>query len=401
MKIESVVALVLLAGLPVAAEAGDWPQFRGSNRDGLAVGETGLARTWPAEGPKELWRLAIGAGFSAVVVQGDRVWTAFGDEEQEWVGAFEAASGKELWRTRIGDAWKDDVGIVGPRSTPTLVDGVLYTVSSRATVHALDANTGGVAWKVDLLERFGAQVPRFGYSPSPLVHAGLVLVDSGGGEGKAYAALDAKTGDTRWTVGDGRMGYSSPIVAEIGGTPYFVFASRKLMGVDVGGKVAWSADSLPGLIVSPVFLPPDKIFLSASENVGGALFQVVPGDPPTVTEVWRNTLMKNHFTTSVLYHGHLYGFDNGTLKCLDAASGEMKWARRGYGKGTLTIADGLLYVLSESGKLVVGEAGSAGFTETGALQVLTGAKAWTPPTIANGRIYVRHQKEMVALDGKG
>src|SRR5690606_16300444 len=159
---------------------------------------------------KELWRVPIGAGFAGVVVRGDRVWTAFGDDEQEWVGSFDVATGKELWRTRIGEAWKDGVGLVGPRSTPALVGDVLYAVSSRATVLALDATSGTVRWQVDLLERFGTQVPRFGYSPSPLVHGGLVLVDGGGGEGKAYAALDAGTGETRWTVGDGRMGYSSP-----------------------------------------------------------------------------------------------------------------------------------------------------------------------------------------------
>lgn len=392
------LTLFLAILVPSTLLAGDWPQFRGPHRDGVAD-ETGLARKWPAEGPKELWRKPIGAGFSSVLVRGDRVWTGFGDEEQEWIGSFEAATGKELWRTRIGEVWKDDVGTWGPRSTPSLAGDVLYAVSSRATVFAIDAGSGAVKWSVDLLERFGAQVPRFGYSPSPLVHGDLVLVDGGGGDGKAYAALDVSTGATRWTVGDGRIGYASPIVVELGGREYFVFGSRKLLGVGLDGKVAWQADSLPGLIASPVFLPPGRIFLSASENVGGVVLEVQP-DGSAVTEVWRNTLMKNHFTTSVLYQGKLYGFDNGTLKCLDAETGALAWARRGYGKGTLAIADGLLYVLSESGKLVVGEATPDGFTETGAIQVLEGAKAWTPPTVAGGRIFVRHQKELVALDAR-
>lgn len=390
------LALVLATS---TAWAADWPQFRGPSRDGISP-ETGLARTWPAGGPKELWRLNLGDGFAGVIAAGDRVWTLTGDAEFEYAVCFDAATGKELWRTKLSAAWLDDVGLVGPRSTPTLSGETLYLVDSRSAVHAIEAATGAVRFKVDLLERFAVQVPRFGYSPSPLVHGGLVLVDAGAGEGKAYAALDAATGATRWTVGDGRTGYTSPIVANLGGEELFVFVGRKILGVRANGAVAWTTDSLPGVIVSPVLIAPDRIFVSATDDVGGVVYRVVPGDPVTVEEVWRNKQMKNHFSTSIAHGGAIYGFDNGTLKAIDAATGSLLWARRGYGKGSLTIADGLLVVLSDMGKLVLAEASTTAFAEAGVVQAFTGSKSWTAPSVAGGRIFVRNQKELVAYDAR-
>lgn len=387
-------ALVLLAAAP--SGAGDWPQFRGPHRNGVGD-ESGLARAWGETGPKELWRLPLGAGYAGVIAAGDRVWTLAGDDAGEWAVCLGAADGKELWRTPIGEAWADDVGLVGPRSTPTLAGDTLFVVGSRATVHALDAASGAVKWSVDLLERFGGQVPRFGYSPSPLVDGELVIVDGGGGEGKAYAALDRATGATKWTVGDGRFGYGSPLAIDVAGERRYLFVGRKILGIAPDGTVAFSGDSLPGIIAAPIFLPPDRFFASASDDVGAMVVRLIPGSAPTFEEVWKSKVMKNHFSSSLLIGSHIYGFDNATFKCIDAATGELAWARRGYGKGSLIAADGLLFVLTDQGRLVVGEASPEGFTESGSAQVLTGAKSWTAPSIANGRLYVRHSKELVAL----
>jgi outer membrane protein assembly factor BamB len=214
-------------------------------------------------------------------------------------------------------------------------------------------------------------------------------------------ALDKKTGKIRWSALNGEAGYVTPLAVTIDGTRQYVFvrtATGDVVSVLPDGKVHWQYTWKQGAIASPLFLPPNRIFASATDDIGAVLLEIGTADgKAAVREVWKNRLMRNHFSSSVLYEGHIYGFDNATLKCIVAETGEQKWVQRGYGKGSLIAADGLLYILSDQGQLILAEATPEGFHEKGKVQVLEG-RTWTAPVLSHGRLYLRNDKEMIVFD---
>jgi len=390
----------LMSGRPALAETGDgWPQFRGPQRDGTSA-ETGLAKSWPEGGPPVVWKRSIGDGFSEVVVAGGRVFVMLADAESELAAALDAASGEEQWRTVIGPRFKEQFGD-GPRATPVWNDGVLYALASEGRLHALRGSDGRKIWSVDLVEAYGSSVPRRGFAGSPLVDGDLVIVEAGGEGGKAIVAFDRKTGKERWAAGEGKAGYSSGLEVDIDGVRQIVFArtaTPEIISLLPSGKVHWRYEWKSGLIAMPILVPPDGLFVSSGQDIGSSLLKIETRDGvPTVSEAWSSRSMKNHFGSSVLVGDSIYGFDNATLRCISASSGEPKWAQRGFGKGTLVTADGLLYVLSDGGLLVLVEATPEEYRERARFQVMTG-KAWTAPALAGGRLYVRDQDELSCLD---
>ena len=396
---------LVLVGLPAGPSFGEdltgWPQLRGPQRDGRST-ETGLLRSWPEDGPKEVWRTSIGDGYAGISVHGDRAFTLFNAGEKEVVAAFDTATGREVWRTPLGASLETSMGN-GPRSTPVVTGDTILTVGSDAVLMALATGDGKARWSVDLKARFGSRMPQWGLSGTPLVDGDQVLVEIGG-EKAAFAALDLASGETRWTAFESRMGYSSPVVLEVGGVRQYVFvlsATPKVVALRTDGSLHWSYDWHGGTIAMPVVVGDDKIFVSASADIGGALIRIrQEGEKAVVEELWKNREMKNHFSSSVAFDGHLYGFDNGTLKCLDAATGERRWVYRGLGKGSLIVADDLLIVLGETGKLAIAPATPQGFKPLGQVQVLQG-KTWTSPSLSGGLLFLRDNQDLVALDLRG
>jgi len=265
---------------------------------------------------------------------------------------------------------------------------------------AVDAASGAVRWQADLKARFNSRLPQWGPAASPLVDGDLVIVETGG-ETSAFAALARDTGETKWTAFEARMGYSSPVIMTVAGVRQYVFspsASRQVVGLGQDGKVLWTYDWQGGTIAMPVPVGDDRVFVSASNDVGGALIRIKATDGAfTAEEVWRNQEMKNHFSSSVLHGGYLYGFDNGTLKCISAETGERQWVKRGLGKGSLIVADGLLIILSDLGKLVLAEATPEGYQEKAQAKVLDG-KTWTSPSLAGRHLFLRDMNHLVCLD---
>jgi outer membrane protein assembly factor BamB len=383
-------------------QAADWSQFRGPERGGVSR-EAELLRTWSAAEPKVAWRRSIGTGYSAVTVVEDRLYTMDADENQEHVLCLDAASGDTLWNLDAGAFVQAELGDGGPRSTPTVIDGVVYTVTSQARLLALDAKDGSILWEKDLTE-YGPP-PRFGYSASPLIDGGAVILEVGDKDkSPGIVALNRKNGQPLWSSLQGPAGYSSAVVAEIAGVrQYLVFrrAGQEAAGLSTSGEVLWrfpTPDALAAIVV-PIFVPPNRVFVSTSDDsFGGHMLRVVTGDDGfEVEEIWAERLMRNHFNTSVLVEDHLYGFDNGTLRCLDAATGERRWAKRGFGKGSVVAAGDLLFVLSDAGLVALVRATSEGFEELGRAQVMEG-RSWTAPSLANGRLYLRDFDEIVSLD---
>ncbi len=417
--------LLVLGGAPTYADdAQGWPQFRGPDRNGISQ-ETGILKEWPEAGPKELWRREIGVGYSAPSIADGRLYTMYSKQVEvepaesseaaeqapeqstktiDVAAAFDAASGNQLWQVEIGEAVASDWGD-GPMASPTVSGPVVYVLGSLGKLLALATADGTKRWEVDVCERFGCQRPHFGFSGSVLVHNDTLIFEAGGPDNKAVAGLDTATGETRWTVGDpGRgLAYNSVLPIDLLGQHQILFQNPAgLVSLTASGEQLWSHSLPVGEVhAMPIFLAPDKIFACGVEGVGSHLIKVTKGeDGMTTEEVWSNQAMRNHFSSSVAVDGHLYGFDNATLRCINADTGEVRWSKRGLGKGSLILADGHLIVLSDKGRLVLLEATAAGYKEQGRVQALRG-RSWTAPALADGLLYVRNHTEMVCYDMTG
>lgn len=283
------------------------------------------------------------------------------------------------------------------------MDRMVYAISSQARVMALDAADGSLIWDRDLTQM--GPVPRFGYAISPLVDGDVVLLELGRKEeGPGVVALDGETGESRWSALSGPAGYSSAIAVEIGGVKQYVIfraVGREVVGLSRSGEVLWRwlAEGALSAIPMPIFFSPDRLFVSTSEDAfGGVMLRVSESSGTFVAEeIWSERLMRNHFNTSVLVKDHLFGFDNGTLRCLDAETGERRWAKRGFGKGSLIAAGELLYVLSDGGLVALVHATPERYEEAGRIQVMQG-RSWTAPSLAHGRLYLRDFDEIVSLE---
>lgn len=391
------LALCLIAGVTAAA---DWPQFRGPNRDGISP-EAAVLKSWPANGPRVLWKVPLGEGYSQVVSVKGRLYTFAQQGEEQVAIAFDGATGKRLWRTRIDREYNDGQGD-GPRSTPTVDGELVYVLSAHGKLAALRAANGQVAWQHDLRAEYGANPPQWGVATSPLVEGKLLIVNVGGSGNKSIVAFDKTTGKTVWTSqGDG-AGYSAPIAITVRGVrQVIVFTADAILSISPeDGRLFWRSGWKTDYDVNaatPIFLPPDKLFVSSGYGTGSALLQI---NRTNVAEVWRSRGMKNQFSSSVLHDGILYGFDDSTFKAIEAANGKERWKQRGFGHGSLILAGGHLIVLSDRGKLALVQATPEEYRELGNAQVIEG-KCWTSPSLADGRLYVRNEEELIAYDWKG
>ncbi len=395
------IASFAVASLARAAQA-DWPQFRGPQRDGVSA-EKGLLKSWPKEGPKVLWKVAIGDGYSHLSVAANRIYTMYGLGEDELVACHDAATGKELWRYRTDSKWRDSQGN-GPRATPTVDGETVYALGARGKLVALDTKAGKLLWAVDLVKEHGAAIPQWGISTSPLVEGDLLLVDVGGSAGKSAMAFEKKTGKVAWSSQTDKPGYSAPVIVTVGGVRQALFfTGTKLSALaPADGKLYWQIPWQTSYDINaamPLFVPPDKLFVSSGYDTGSALLRIRAsggGASVAVEELWKTKLMKNQFSSSVIKDGYLYGFDNRILKCLELASGTERWKQGGMGHGSLILADGHLIVLSERGRLALVEANPAEYREKAGLEVFS-SKCWTAPTLANGVLYLRDESQMLAL----
>ena len=404
-------AYLFLGCLTVAAFASgpgkktknDWPQWRGPNRDGISK-ETGILKTWPEGGPKVLWSAPSGDGYSGMSVTNGKLYSMYGRRQGSDAIAIclDAASGEELWRFRMGSKFTNSFGH-GPRATPTVDGNLVFVLSGKGKLFALNATKGTEVWGHDLHKEYGGKIPTWGVSTSPLVEGNMLIVDVGGKNGHGLVAFNKKDGKVIWKSNSGIPGYSAPIAVTVNGTRQILsFAGKALVSVSPeDGKQYWRYPWVTNYDVNaatPIFIKPDKVFISSGYNRGAAVLKMkaVKGTVE-VEELWKSRAMRNQFSSSVLIGDHLYGFDEGTLRCLNVNTHESKWAKRGFGKGSLMYADGHLIVLSEKGLLVLVEATPEAFVQKASAQVLKG-RCWTVPTLVNGMLYVRNQKDLLCLD---
>jgi outer membrane protein assembly factor BamB len=398
----AIPALVLACCAP--AFTADWPQWRGPHRDGIST-ETGLLDTWPAGGPKLTWKTqGLGEGYSSFAVVGDRLFTQGQQGNQEFVAAFDTNTGKQLWKTSSGSAFRESRGH-GPRGTPT-VDGTrLYALAADGTLLCLDTATGQRVWGMNLMEKFGGRVPTWGISESPLVDGDRVIVTPGG-PGASVVALEKTKGELLWKSQSDPAGYSSPMAFDAGGSrKVVVFTAHGAMGLDFkNGDFQWRYDKVSNRtanIATPI-VRDGYVFLSSDYGTGCALLKLTPGARATsASEVYFNRDMRNHYSTSVLVGDYMYGFSSSILTAMKFLTGEVAWRDRSVGKGSLTYAEGHLYALSEDGVVGLIEATPQGYKERSRFEIHRGSyPTWTPPVIANGKLYLREQDNLYCYNIK-
>jgi outer membrane protein assembly factor BamB len=388
---------------PTAPSApGDWPQWRGPNRDGIST-ETGLLTTWPPTGPRVLWKVAGGPGHSSFAVADGRVCTLFQDGAAEVILCLDAASGKELWRHRSPGQFFEQYAGTGPHATPAIVDGRVYTVGATGMFHCLDAASGKVLWSHDLLQKFQAPAPDYGVSFSPLVEGDLVFTMPGGPAGGAIAAFDRRDGRLVWKALNDQPGYSSPVAATIGGKRQIVFLTgESLVGVGPeDGRLLWQYPWITHAhcnIATPIVVG-SYVFVSSGYGKGCALLEITANATGAFAArpVYQHNRMRNHFSTCVLYNDHFYGFDEAYLVCMELRTGKVLWKQRGFQKGSLLVADGRLIVLGENGVLALAEAGPEQYREQ-ATCTISQSKCWAMPVLTQGKLYVRDQENIMCLD---
>jgi outer membrane protein assembly factor BamB len=391
------------------AEAGggpDWPQWRGPDRTAISP-QKGLLDSWPEAGPEVLWRVEAGPGYSGVSVSSGMLYTSWDTSDWQFLFAIDAASGKEIWRRGLGPTFEHPYG-GGPRSTPLVHGDLVYAIGTQGLLLAADRETGVVRWKHDLVGEFGARLPSYGYSSSPLVVDDKLMVEVGAADA-AFIAFDAKDGRVIWAAGKDSPAYSSPVHVSIGGISQVVFWSAHglhAVATESGATLwdhAWEtfcpASGDPLNTGTPIFMPPDRIFLSSGS--GAAVIRVAQaGGVFRVEPVWTSEVMHADVNTALLLQDHIYGFDRGILESIDAITGETHWKARGFQRGSLIAADGKLLVLGETGNLALVEVDPERFLQRSSVQVLQG-KNWTTPSLAGGHLYLRNQEEIVCLDVTG
>src|SRR4051812_36244341 len=365
-----VLVTVMLSLSAVASNlaSDDWPQWRGPKRDGIS-GEHGLLKDWPAGGPPVLWRgNGAGTGYSSFSAAHGRLYTLGARTGTEYLMAYDAASGKKLWEIAHGRRFGNDMGD-GPRSTPTVDGDRLYTFGSSGDLSVVEAATGKVFWKVNLLQKFSGSNIQWGLSESPLVLSDRILV-SPGGRGAAIVALNKSDGSVLWKALDDEPGYSSAVLHEAGGIREAIyFTAGRALGVDVQtGKLQWSYNQVANRtanIATPI-LRGNRVFLSSGYGTGAALLDLTPaGGRISAKQVYFTRDMRNHHASSVLIGDHLYGFSDAILTAMAFDSGATAWRDRSVGKGSLVFADDRLYLYSEDGVVGLAEANPSAYREHG------------------------------------
>lgn len=411
--------LVSALALCLSSSSGDWPQYNGPAQDRTVPGAIVAGEDFP----EVRWKIDVGSGFSSLTVSGGKAYSLvqrdLSGKATEILVSLDAATGKELWSAALSPAdydgggnsgTDDNQGGDGPRTTPSVADGRVIALDAQLLLAAFDAGSGKELWRHDLVKEFGAKPIRWQNGASPLVDGGRVFV-VGGGEGKALLAFDAKSGALAWAVGDEQMTHATPVAATILDQRQVIFfvQSGLVSVVPESGAVLWRTEFpyRTSTAASPV-VADDVVYCSAGYGVGAAAWCVAKGADGWKPELlWRapNKLI-NHWSTPVAHDGHLYGmfsfkeYGKGPLQCVELATGEVRWSQEGFGPGNCILVGDTLVALSDAGEVVLVEPKSDAYHEKARADVLDG-KCWSMPAFSDGALYVRSTRQAARVDVGG
>ncbi len=416
-----VACAVAAAGLSIAAAPAStgWPQWRGPNRDGVST-ETGLLQTWKAGGPAVAWRATgLGTGFSSVSVAGNRIFTMGDVGGSQQLIAIDAASGKQLWTTKVGAPWVDQYG--GPRGTPTVDGDLVYALGTEGDLVAVETATGKERWRRKLPADFGGQMmSMWTWSESPLVDGDRVVVTPGA-RSAALVALDKRTGKEIWRTavpdlgpkGKDGAGYSSIVISNGGGVKQYVqLMGRGLVGVRAAdGKFLWGYNKVANDVanIPTPIIRGDLVFTSTGYQTGAALLRLAAaGGGVEAREVYflAAPTFQNHHGGMVLVGDHVYaghGHNKGFPIAIELETGKVVWGgdirNTGTGSAAVAYADGQLYFRYQNGEVILIEATPTGYKEKGSFTIPgVNGPSWPHPVITGGRLYLREQDTLIAYD---
>jgi outer membrane protein assembly factor BamB len=394
----------------MAAASPEWGQWAGPNRN-FTVPARAIARQWPASGPKVLWKRAMPFGSSSMVVEGKRLYTMYREGDDEIVLALDAATGKTIWEHRYPAPFLSGMNMKtgpGPHATPLIAGDRLFTVGVTGKFHCLDKRSGKVLWVKGLIEELGGNVMLRGYSNSPLLYRDMVIVMLGG-KGKTIAALDLKTGALRWQGGDFGNSHSSPVLIQVDGQEQLaVVVEKAVAGFDpTNGRVLWSHahENRGGDITTTRIYGPDQILFFSGAYQGGsrALALKQTGGATEVKELWFHRQMRVHHSNVVRIGDYVYGpngdFGATIYMCVNIKTGEIVWRERKMVRANALLLGDQPILLDEDGSLHLVKLSPQGL-EIQASAPLLENLAWTPPSIAGTRLFLRDRKSMMAVELK-
>lgn len=368
-----------------------WPNWMGPKHDGIST-ETGWSSAWPKDGLRVNWTAELGTGFSSFSVVDGFAYSMGHSDGQETVWCLDAESGQEIWSHSYRAVLNPNLYEGGPGSTPTVHGDMVFTLSIDGRLIGFGRKTGDIAWEVDLQKELKVGMHEWGFNSSPYILGSQLLLECG-----RVVSFDWKSGRKLWQSPRHRAGYGSVRPFEHNGK--VLLASLDCEGLRIsqsndGSEVAFSPWPSPfGTNSTTPIIVKDRIFVSSGYNVGSVMFRLTNDG---LKQQYAHRNMRNHFNNSILYEGHLYGFDGNSnlgrvvrLTCMNFETGEVNWKEAGLGCGALIIADGHLLILSDRGDLVLADTSPNGFTEIARSRFLDG-RCWTAPVLLNGRVYGRN-----------
>lgn len=402
----SPVFLLLCVVVEAQAQT-DWLQWGGPTRNFVSTSK-GLAASWPAKGPRQLWSRPLGQGHSSILVDGDRLYTMYSQGEQEVVIALAAGTGKTIWEHKYEapTAGIDYEYGLGPHATPLLVGDLLYTVGSVGKLHALEKKTGKVVWTVDLYKDLGGRKMGRGYSCSPLAYKNTIILTLGGA-GQTMVALNQKDGKVAWKNQTLDLSPASPIIINVDGQEQMVaFLGKVIAGIDPNnGELLWSHPHITdwGLNIStPVWGNDNLLFISSAYSGGSRVLKLNRSQgKTTVTELWFNNRVRVHHSTAVRIGDFVYAssgdFGPAFFAGVNVKTGEVAFQDRSFPKTNFIYADGKLIILDEDGNLALATVSPTGLKVISKVSLLKNL-AWTVPTLAGTKLYLRDRQTILAVD---
>ncbi|MEM1294013.1 MAG: PQQ-binding-like beta-propeller repeat protein [Verrucomicrobiota bacterium] len=379
-----------------------WPGFRGPNRDGRQSGVQ-FSADWSDSAPEEIWRIPIGPGWSSFAVQGDFLFTQEQRGPDEFLTCYHADSGVEIWSSRIEGRFDDPMGGPGPRATPQLADDRIFALSATGKLLCANPVDGNIIWVTDIGEAADRKPPMWGFSSSPLVTNGLVVVHAGGKENLGTLGFDAVSGELSRSARDGDQSYSSPQSARVAGEEVILMATNEGLKVldpetlEIRLDYQWPHSGYRAL--QPQVIDGDSIVIATDTGTGSRRIRLSKTESGLAAEeVWTNLKWKSDFNDFVVHDGHAYGFAGSIFSSTNLETGELNWKGGRYGKGqVLLLADsGLLLVIGERGEGVLIKATPNGHEELATAQILNG-KSWSHPVVVGDKLFVRNSQEAVCF----
>jgi outer membrane protein assembly factor BamB len=383
-----------VAPMTNAVLTNSYPQFLGPNRNGV-LSTPRLARDWKQSPPRELWRHAIGSAWSGFAIDGPRAITQEQRGAEELVVCYDVLTGKQRWAHSDHSRYATTIAGEGPRATPTISGGRIYSMGGSGEFNCLDLETGNVLWRTNTLAAHGAELPEWGGACSPLVTEHAVFVTAGG-RNSSMVAYDKNTGALLWKSGNDNVHWSSPIHVNFDGVPQILIFSQNVSSYDEQtGRILWQypwGNTYPHVSV-PLVLEGNRVLVSQGYGAGSELLQISrAGDRWHAERIWKSIRMKSKFGTLIHLDGFVYGLDDGALACIDVGSGALKWKGDRYGHGQMILVSGLLLLMAESGEVVLLEPNPTEQRELARFKVFD-AKTWNPPALAGDLLLVRNDRE--------